>query len=164
MLLAAGLGAAVILCGILCQIVQLYVSIRTRESRRDVAGDPWNGRTLEWATSSPPPAYNFAVLPRVRTVDAFWEMKQRGSHPAAAAAYEPIEMPRNTPTGFIISFFAVVAGFGLIWHIWWMAILGLLGAAITMLALGWSDDREHEIPANEVARLERSRLGLGGAA
>src|SRR5262249_5120609 len=137
MLVVAGLGAVVIFCGILCQIAQLYVSIRTRERRRDLTGDPWNGRTLEWTTSSPPPAYNFAVLPRVETIDAFWEMKQRGARPAAAA-YVPIEMPRNTPTGFIIAFFAVATGFGMIWHIWWMAVLGVLGAAVTMLAFGWS--------------------------
>jgi cytochrome o ubiquinol oxidase subunit I len=163
MLLVAELGAVVIFCGILCQIVQLYVSIRTREQRRDVTGDPWNGRTLEWATSSPPPAYNFAVLPHVGTIDAFWEMKKSGSRPAIAV-YEPIEMPRNTPTGFIISFFAVVTGFALIWQIWWMAILGLLGAAITMLAFGWRDDREHEIPAAELSRAEHARLRLGGRA
>jgi cytochrome o ubiquinol oxidase subunit 1 len=163
MLLAAGLGALVIFCGILCQIAQLYVSIRTRERRRDVTGDPWNGRTLEWATSSPPPAYNFAVLPRVEAIDAFWEMKQKGAR-QGAAAYAPIEMPRNSPTGFILAFFAVVTGFALIWHIWWMALLGLLAAAATALAFGWSDHREDEIPAAELARAERTRLGLGGAA
>jgi cytochrome o ubiquinol oxidase subunit 1 len=163
MLMIAGLGSLVVLCGILCQIVQLYVSVRTRDRRRDATGDPWNGRTLEWSTSSPPPAYNFAVLPHVDSIDAFWEMKERGL-PRTAAAYEPIEMPRNTPTGFIISFFAVVTGFALIWHIWWMAILGLLGVAVTMLAFGWSDEREHEIPAAELARAERSRFRLGGAA
>src|SRR5262245_5969086 len=162
-LLVAGAGAIVIFCGILCQMAQLYVSIRTREQRRDVTGDPWNGRTLEWATTSPPPAYNFAALPRVETIDAFWEMKRKGRHPVETA-YEPIEMPRNSATGFIISFFAVVAGFALIWHIWWMAILGLLGAAITVLVFGWSDDREHEISPTEIGRLERSRMGVGGAA
>ena len=78
LVLVAEAGAVVIMCGILCQIAQLYVSIRTREQRRDLTGDPWNGRTLEWATASPPPAYNFAVLPTVETIDAFWEMKQRG--------------------------------------------------------------------------------------
>jgi cytochrome o ubiquinol oxidase subunit I len=162
-LLLAGAGAIVVLCGILCQIAQLYVSIRTREQRRDVTGDPWNGRTLEWATSSPPPPYNFAVLPRVETIDAFWEMKRRGLSPADAT-YETIHMPRNSPTGFVTAFFAVVTGFALIWHIWWIVILGLLAAAVTILVFGWSDEREREISATEIARLERSRVGLGGAA
>jgi cytochrome o ubiquinol oxidase subunit I len=161
-LLVAGAGAIVIFCGILCQIAQLYVSIRTRERRRDLTGDPWNGRTLEWATSSPPPAYNFAVLPRVETIDAFWEMKQRGRRPVEAS-YEAIHMPRNSPTGFITAFFAVVTGFALIWHIWWIVIVGLLAAATTILVFGWSDDREREISATEVARMERTQVGLGGA-
>src|SRR5215468_9209011 len=78
LLLVAEVGAIVIFCGILCQVAQLYVSIRTREQRRDLTGDPWNGRTLEWSTSSPPPAYNFAVLPKVETIDAFWQMKRTG--------------------------------------------------------------------------------------
>jgi cytochrome o ubiquinol oxidase subunit 1 len=160
LLLVAELGAVLIFLGILCQIAQLYVSIRTRESRRDLTGDPWNGRTLEWATSSPPPAYNFAVMPKVETIDAFWEMKRRGLT-TVEPSYETIEMPRNSPTGFVTAFFAVVTGFALIWHIWWMVILGLLAAAVTMLVFGWSENREREIPANEIARMERARLGLG---
>jgi cytochrome o ubiquinol oxidase subunit 1 len=160
LLLVAELGAVLIFFGILCQIAQLYVSIRTRDSRRDLTGDPWNGRTLEWATSSPPPAYNFAVMPKVETIDAFWEMKRRGLT-AVEPTYETIEMPRNSPTGFVTAFFAVVTGFALIWHIWWMVLLGLLAAAVTMLVFGWSENREREIPANEIARMERARLGLG---
>src|SRR5439155_26504229 len=137
-----------------------YVSIRTRESRRDLTGDPWNGRTLEWATASPPPAYNFAVLPRVETRDAFWEMKRRGLT-AAKPAYEAIEMPRNSPIGLVIAFFAVVTGFSLIWYIWWLVILGLLAILVTVMVFGWSENREREIPADEMARMERARLGLG---
>ena len=163
LLLVAEAGAIVIFLGILCQAMQLYVSIRTRESRRDLTGDPWNGRTLEWATSSPPPAYNFAVMPRVETVDAFWDMKQRGTV-TTEPAYETIEMPRNCPIGFLIAFFAVFTGFSLIWHIWWIAILGLLGIAVTVMVFGWSEDREREISAGEVARMERVRLSLGRTA
>jgi cytochrome o ubiquinol oxidase subunit 1 len=163
LLLIAELGAVVIFFGILCQIAQLYVSIRTRESRRDLTGDPWNGRTLEWATSSPPPAYNFAVMPRVESIDAFWEIKRRGLT-AVEPAYETIEIPRNSATGFVTAFFAVMMGFALIWHIWWMAILGLLAAAITALVFGWSENREVAISGVEVARMERARLGLGGPA
>ena len=87
-------------------------------------------------------------------------MKRRGL-PPVEPVYEPIEMPRNSPTGFVTAFFAVVTGFALIWHIWWMVILGLLAAAVTVLVFGWSDDREREISATEIARMERARLGLG---
>jgi cytochrome o ubiquinol oxidase subunit I len=163
LLLVAEGGAIVIFIGILCQIAQLYVSIRTRESRRDLTGDPWDGRTLEWATSSPPPTYNFAMLPSVATIDAFSEIKRRGLGPVEPA-YETIKMPRNSPTGFITAFFAVVTGFALIWHIWWIVISGLLAAAVTILVFGWSDEREREISATEIAQLERTRLGLGRAA
>jgi cytochrome o ubiquinol oxidase subunit 1 len=158
-LLVAEAGAIVIFAGILCQIAQLYVSIRTRERRRDLTGDPWNGRTLEWATTSPPPPYNFAVLPKVETIDAFWHMKRTGLAPVHEP-YEPIEMPRNSPTGFVTAFFATVTGFALIWHIWWMVILGVVAATVTVLVFGWSDEREHEIPAAEVAQIERARAGL----
>ena len=160
LLLVAELGAIVIFLAVLCMAAQLYVSIRTRASRRDLTGDPWNGRTLEWATSSPPPAYNFAVMPRVATIDAFWEMKRRGLT-AIEPAYEPIEMPRNSPIGFIIAFFAVITGFSLIWQIWWLVILGLLAILLTVLVFGWSENRQLEIAAGDVARLERVRLGLG---
>ena len=165
LLWVAELGALIIFLGIVCQAVQLYVSIRTRESRRDLTGDPWRtGRTLEWATSSPPPPYNFAVLPRVETIDAFWEMKRRGLTAGLTPgepAYETIEVPRNSPIGFVIAFFAVLTGFALIWYIWWIAILGLLAILVTVLVFGWSENREREIPANEMARMERARLGLG---
>jgi len=120
LLLVAELGAIVVFFALVCMAAQLYVSIRAYESRR-VAGDPWNGRTLEWATSSPPPAYNFAVLPRVTTIDAFWEMKRRGAR-VAEPPYESIEVPRSSPTALVVAFFAVVTGFSLIWQIWWLAI------------------------------------------
>jgi cytochrome o ubiquinol oxidase subunit 1 len=159
-LLVAEVGALVIFGGILCQLAQLYVSIRTREQRRDLTGDPWNGRTLEWATSSPPPAYNFAVLPKVETIDAFWHMKRTG-RARITPVYETIEMPRNSAAGFITAFFATITGFALIWQIWWIVVLGLLAAAVTVLAFGWSDEREREIPAAEIAQAEQARLGLG---
>jgi cytochrome o ubiquinol oxidase subunit 1 len=164
LLLVAEAGAVVIFLGILCQIAQLYVSIRTRACRRDLTGDPYNARTLEWATASPPPAYNFAIMPEVGEVDWFWEMKKKADLDELPPTYETIEMPRNSPTGFVSAFFAVLTGFALIWHIWWLAILALLGAAVTMMAFGWSENREFEISAAEVARIEQSRPGLGRAA
>jgi cytochrome o ubiquinol oxidase subunit 1 len=158
-LLVAMVGAVVIFAGIACQIVQLVVSIRTREARRDVTGDPWNGRTLEWSTASPPPAWNFAVLPRVTGKDAWWSRKAIGTQSAQLAAareYEPIEVPKNTPTGFVNAFFAVVIGFALIWHIWWLAALGLLGAFVTILVFAFRERDEEEIPAQKIAQFDRA--------
>ena len=158
LLLVAEVGAIIIFAGILCQVAQLYVSIRTREQRLDPTGDPWDGRTLEWSTSSPPPAYNFAVLPRVETIDAFWHMKRTGRAPVKPA-YEAIELPRNSRAGFVTAFFATVMGFSLIWHIWWLAILNFIAAVIVVLIAGWSIEREYEISAADVAQMERDRLG-----
>jgi cytochrome o ubiquinol oxidase subunit I len=156
-LIVAEVGAIVILGGIIATIAQLVVSIRTRDRRRDLTGDPWHGRTLEWSTASPPPAYNFAVLPQVESVDAFWAMKQRGPI-APPQQYPPIEMPRNSPNGFVTAFFAVLTGFAMIWHIWWMAILGLAAAIVTLLVFGWMERGEDEVSGEQLAEAERARL------
>jgi cytochrome o ubiquinol oxidase subunit 1 len=157
-LLVAAAGAVVILAGIVCQVIQLVVSIRARERLR-VSGDPWDGRTLEWSTASPPPAWNFSVLPQVAEADTFWATKQRArtspDRPAHLRRYKPIEMPKNSPIGFINAFFAVVTGFALIWHIWWMAGVGLLGAFVTLLVFAFRSEEEVEIPLKQIAQFER---------
>ena len=159
-LAVAAAGAVVILCGILCTVIQLVVSIRDRAGHRDRTGDPWNGRTLEWSTASPPPSWNFALMPLVASEDAYWYMKrdarENRAEPAEAPRYEAIEMPVNSSTGFITAFFAVITGFALIWHIWWMVGLGLFGAFATMLVLAWRDHDEMEIPVEEVARMDQA--------
>jgi cytochrome o ubiquinol oxidase subunit 1 len=157
-LLVAAAGAVVILAGIACQIVQLVVAIRDRRQLRDVTGDPWNGRTLEWSTPSPPPAWNFAVLPHVTGIDAYWHTKQRrrASQPPQPREYKPIDLPKNSPTGFITAFFAVVTGFALIWHIWWIAGLGVLGAFVTLLVFAFRREEEIEVAATEIARFDRT--------
>jgi cytochrome o ubiquinol oxidase subunit 1 len=159
-LLVAGLGALIILCGIALQVAQLVISIRTRERRRDRTGDPWDGRSLEWATSSPPPEFNFAVLPNVTHEETYWSVKQSAREQmrlvTAEPHYEPIEMPRNSPVGFVTAFFAAVTGFSLIWHIWWLVVLGLVCAYITFVVFAWRDVAEFEIPAEEVARIDRA--------
>jgi len=155
-LIVAEVGAIVILCGIIATILQLVVSIRSRAGRRDLTGDPWNGRTLEWSTTSPPPAYNFAALPRVESLDAFWDMKRQGRL-APLDSYESIEMPANSANGFITAFFAVIMGFALIWHIWWMAILGFVCAVLTLFAFGWSVRTEETISGEQLELVERAR-------
>lgn len=162
-LLVAAAGAAIILAGIILQIVQLVVSFRRREELRDLTGDPWNGRSLEWSTASPPPAFNFAVLPQVEGVDAWWSMKQPSAR-TEEPAYAEIEMPMNSPTGFICAFFATVLGFALIWHIWWLAGLSALGAYVTFVVFAWRDRDEYIIPAETVARIDRANRNARGAA
>jgi cytochrome o ubiquinol oxidase subunit 1 len=156
----AGFGAVLILIGICFQIAQLVVSIRQREELRDHTGDPWDGRSLEWATASPPPVFNFAIPPDVRGEDAYWSQKALARQKATMDEphYEAIEMPRNSPTGFICAFFATVVGFALIWHIWWMVIVGLIGAYATFVVFAWRDHDEYEIPADEVARIDRLNI------
>jgi len=161
LLIAAG-GAVLILIGIGFQIAQLVVSIRRREELRDRTGDPWLGRSLEWATSSPPPVFNFAFLPDVQSEDAYWRQKSLAQSQDLAEKDEPdyadIEMPRNSPTGFVCAFFATVMGFALIWHIWWMVAAGFVGAFATFVAFAWRDHDEYVIPAAEVARIDRANL------
>ena len=166
-LVVAAAGAAVILAGIGFQIAQLVVSIRDREELRDLTGDPWMGRSLEWSTSSPPPAFNFAVLPQVEGRDDYWRrarLAERGAGPVVEPIYRPIEMPRNSATGFVCAFFATFAGFGMIWHIWWMVALSLLGAFATFVVFAWRDRTEYEIPAEEVARIDRANRRARGEA
>jgi cytochrome o ubiquinol oxidase subunit I len=156
-LVVAAAGVAIIFAGVVCQIVQLVVSIRGREALRDVTGDPWNGRTLEWSTASPPPAWNFAVLPRVAGRDAYWARKNlaRVTQGEGAPAYSAIELPKGSAIGFVTAFFAVVSGFALIWHIWWMAAFGVLGAFVALIVFAFRDEDEIEIPANRIAAFER---------
>jgi cytochrome o ubiquinol oxidase subunit I len=158
LMLVALAGAILILLGIALTVLQFAVSIRQRERNRDLTGDPWNGRTLEWSTPSPPPAWNFSHLPPVDRTDAFWAMKQRQGivqDRSVKRTYEGIHVPRNNPTGFFLAFFTVLLGFSLIWHIWWGAGLGLLGAIVVCLMQAWRTDGEIEVPAEKVAALER---------
>jgi cytochrome o ubiquinol oxidase subunit 1 len=152
-LVAAAVGAAIILLGILCQAMQLVVSIRDRERHRDLTGDPWNGRTLEWSTASPPPAWNFAVLPQVADREPFWAAKRNPKAPHRD--YRPIELPRNTPLGFVTAIVASIGGFALIWHIWWLAGASLLGAFVATLAFAFRKHDEFEVHTGELEQFDR---------
>ena len=158
-LLIAGAGSLIILCGIALQAAQLFVSIRARARLAEPSGDPWDGRTLEWATPSPPPLFNFAVVPNVKGEEPYWGMKRKAveaMHLSTEPHYGPIEVPRNSPTGFVTAFFAAAVGFALIWHIWWLAILGLIGAYATFVVFAWRDVAENVIPSDAVARIDRA--------
>jgi cytochrome o ubiquinol oxidase subunit 1 len=155
-------GAFIVFAGIFFQVLQIVVSIknRNRPENRDVSGDPWNGRTLEWAVSSPPPFYNFAETPRVHGVDAFAAMKAEGNVYKPLAEYRDIHMPRNTPLGLIIAGFSFFFGFGLIWHMWWLVVLSAVAMFVTLLIRMFDEDIDYYVPAAEVERIERQHLQL----
>jgi cytochrome o ubiquinol oxidase subunit I len=162
-ILLSGVGVIVIFVGVVCQVMQLVVSIRQRDVLRDDTGDPWDGRSLEWSTPSPPPVFNFPVLPEVHGEEPYWGIKQKAREQVQLRQepdYEPIEMPRNTPTGFVTAFFATVMGFAMIWHIWWMVGLGFIGAFATFVGFAWRDIDEYEIPAAEVAEITRANRAV----
>ena len=157
--LTAGVGIVIMICGAACQVTQLVVSIRQRERLRDFTGDPWDGRSLEWATPSPPPPFNYAVLPNVEAAEPYWTIKQHAraqNRLRDEPEYEPIEMPRNSPTGFVSAFFATIMGFSLIWHIWWLVVVGAVGAYAVFVVFAWRDVDEYVISAEEVARIDRA--------
>jgi len=159
-LLAELLGVGIILCGVSCQILQFYFSIRQRHQNRDLTGDPWDGRTLEWSTASPPPFYNFAQQPVVDGIDAYWGMKERGQKTAVEADFQNIHMPRNTAMGLVISLFSLIMCFALVWHIWWLAIVGLVATIGGVIWRSADDDIDYYVPAEEVARIENQRIKM----
>lgn len=154
--IVAAIGILFIIIGVILQNLQLLVSVLKRNENRDLTGDPWNGRTLEWSTSSPPPLYNFAHLPKVTQRDAFWEDKhlQKNQH---EEHYQGIHLPKNSAMGVFIGFFSLLLGFGLIWNIGWLSLLSLisiLALTITRLSL---NQIEYEYPASKIAKIESSR-------
>jgi cytochrome o ubiquinol oxidase subunit 1 len=145
-----------ILLGIICFLIQIHVSIRNRAALRDRSGDPWDGRTLEWSTSSPPPAYNFAFIPRVQDLDAWWEMKRRGYH-RPAQGFRAITLPRNTSAGVVLASVSAVLAFAMIWYIWWLAAVSLVALLASAIAHTFDYERERAISAQEVLCTERMR-------
>jgi cytochrome o ubiquinol oxidase subunit 1 len=157
-LVVAALGAVFVLCGIICIGIQLYVSARQWGSSRDITGDPWNGRTLEWATSSPAAPYNFAVVPKVTDIDAFHEMKMRGTAYQRPERYEPIVMPKSTGLGVVLGGLSFVMGFAAVWYIWWLAVLMLVLCLICIGIRASDDTSEYVMSAAEVEAIETAWL------
>ena len=151
--IAAG-GAVIILFGILFQVVQLVVSFKNREQLDDTTGDPWNGHTLEWASASPPQYYNFAKIPHIDDIDAWTDMKEKGLAYKQEASYSPIHMPKNTPAGVLMSAGITTFCFAMIWHIWWLAAFGLLGAIAVFIKRCYTADVDYYVQPDEIVELE----------
>lgn len=155
-LVIAAIGVVLIGIGIICQFIQLFVSILNKKRQLDTTGDPWNGRTLEWSTSSPPPFYNFAIIPTIKYRDDFWEMKKENKsfNKKTFLKYKKICMPKNTASGIIISFFSLIFSFAAVWHIWWLFIVALLLILITLIIQSSKKINNYYVSANEIAKTE----------
>ncbi|MBA2935195.1 cbb3-type cytochrome c oxidase subunit I [Sphingomonas sp. CGMCC 1.13654] len=151
-LYVAGIGALILLAALATLFVQLWVSIRERDANRVAAGDPWDGRGLEWSIAAPPPEYNFAVVPSVAGRDPFFDGKRSGAAYAAPARYGDIELPRNSATGPVIGIVGAATAFGLVWHIWWLAALGTLAVIVAVIARSFVRDVHRIVPAAQVER------------
>ena len=154
----AGIGALIILVGILAFVIQIAVSIRNREALRDTTGDPWGGRTLEWSTPSPPPFYNFAFTPVIHSHDAWYDMKSRGIR-QPDSGFLPIHMPRNTGTGVIQAGLALVLGFAMVWYIWWLAAAAFIALFAVSIGHTFNTRRDYNVSAAEVTRTEALAAG-----
>ncbi|HEY0235814.1 MAG TPA: cytochrome o ubiquinol oxidase subunit I [Afipia sp.] len=158
-MLIAMFGAVLILFGILSFLVQIVVSIRDREALRDVTGDPWNGRTLEWSTSSPPPAYNFAFTPVIHDLDAWWDMKRRG-YVRPLEGFRPIHMPSNTGAGIFLAALSTIFGFAMIWYMWWLAVLSFVALIAVAIGHTFNYKRDFDYPADKINQAEGERTRL----
>lgn len=158
LLCVAAAGAAIIALGVVCMVIQVVVSCIHRKENLDVTGDPWDGRTLEWSTSSPVPFYNFAIQPQVESRDAFWDEKEKGIAYKKPVKYEEIHMPKNTAAGLVIGVFSLIFGFAMIWHIWWMAIIGFAGMIISLIAKSFDTDVDYYVPVAEIEAIESKRF------
>ena len=153
-------GVGILILGVIAQATQLVVSILERDKRRDLTGDPWDGRSLEWATPSPPPFFNFAVMPNVEGEEAYWGIKAaavESQQLSPEPAYQPIEMPVASPVGIYTAFFAFFFGFAMIWNIWWLAGLAVAAAYAGFVVFAWRDVHEFHVPVEEVAQVDRAR-------
>ncbi|MCA9332058.1 cytochrome o ubiquinol oxidase subunit I [Candidatus Saccharibacteria bacterium] len=152
----AAFGGLIIMTGICLQILQLVHGIWFRKRNLDKTGDPWDGRTLEWSTTSPAPFYNFATIPKIHSRDEFWERKQSNSR-QPKHEYQDIHLPKNTGLGIMIAAMSLIFGFAIVWHIWWLAVVSLFVAIALLLVRFSDDDTEYVVTAEDLAKLEGSR-------
>jgi len=144
----ATIGAFIIALSVLIFLVNVIMSFRRPV---DVSADPWDARTLEWMTSSPPPEYNFAVVPEVSHLDEFWHRKYTEDDEGrlvklpAGTAYDPdaqpdvdprtIHMPSPSYWPMVFALALPIIGYGFVFKNWWLLGLGVFVAFFG--ANGW---------------------------
>lgn len=155
--IVAAIGAIIIWTGVLFQVAQIYFSIRDRKKNLDTTGDPWNGRTLEWSTSSPPPFYNYAITPEVHEKDPFWSMKHNENKVSNSTDYQEIHMPKNTSMGFFIGLFSCIFGFAMVWHMFWLAALTTFGMLVCVVIRLFDKDVDYHVSVEEIKKIEEGK-------
>ncbi len=156
----AAVGVLIIGLGVVVQVAQVAYSIWKRKELR-APHDAWGGRTLEWYAHTPVPEYNFAVLDTVKSRDEFWQMKQENRFRSKSTLL-PIELPKNTSAGFLIGMTAGLIGFAVIWHIWWLVVIGVIAVVGLVIWANLREETEFELSVGEILRHEKSmkRAGL----
>jgi cytochrome o ubiquinol oxidase subunit 1 len=162
--MVALLGAILVVAALGALVVQLWVSIKHRNENRVFVGDPWDGRSLEWSVSAPPPDYNFAVIPVVTDRDAFTLAKEAGQAYRRPETYVDIELPKNSALGPVLGAIGLAVAFGLVWHIWWMVILSTLGVVATLIVSGFARDTTRIVPARQVRQEQQRWIDAAAAA
>ncbi|BBI01359.1 cytochrome o ubiquinol oxidase subunit I [Buchnera aphidicola (Nipponaphis monzeni)] len=159
MLFISFLGALLIALGMVCQIIQIYVSFKNKKKYLDVTGDSWDGRTLEWSTQSPPQFYNFAILPQVKKIDDFWYRKKSMKHYSYNNGnYKGFYMPKNTAIGFFISLLSTLLGFSNVWHIWWLSIISSILIVFFWIKQMFNKDTSYFVSKEKIQNIENKRL------
>ncbi|MFI4819036.1 MAG: cytochrome o ubiquinol oxidase subunit I [Enterobacterales bacterium] len=160
LLKTSAIGSIIISIGIISQIIQIILSIINRKKNIDITGDPWDGRTLEWSTSSPPPFYNFAIIPKVNNkIDIFWYIKnKKKTDKKNNFIYEKIHMPKNNSIGFIISIISIILCFSLVWHIWWITIICIISIIIYFVIHTFNKDIYQNISVDTIKKIENNNF------
>lgn len=152
--IVSALGVVIIGLGTLILVAQIAFSIWKRNELK-VGDDPWDGRTLEWSTSSPAPHYNFAILPQVSRRDEWWYAKKGGIKKWRHRDFAPVELPKNSSVGVLIGVISGLFGFAIIWHLWWLALLTFVAAVVVIIKRTFDDDSEYTVPADELYYAEK---------
>ncbi|WGS66207.1 cytochrome o ubiquinol oxidase subunit I [Enterobacteriaceae bacterium ET-AT1-13] len=159
LLIISAIGTLIILIGIICQIIQFYISIYNKKTNLDITGDPWDGRTLEWFTSSPPKIYNFAIIPVIKDIDAFWNIKNN-KNPLEIKKFKSIKIPKNTCIGLIISLFVLIFGFSMIWYIWWLSLISIISIISILIFKSFNITNYYKISKEDIIKNESSFMEL----
>ncbi|MFD6439321.1 cytochrome aa3 quinol oxidase subunit I [Peribacillus sp. NPDC060186] len=149
-------GAIGLAIGFALIVYNIYWS--TRYASRNISNDPWDARSLEWATHTPIPEYNFAIVPTVDSTEAFWDSKKKGFK-LFGGKVEKIHMPNNSGVPFIMSCIFFVWGFAMVFSMWIIAIIATIGIFACMIHRSFEKDHGRYISVEEIEETENKLRG-----